>query len=111
MGSAGTPGTRRARGASGRAPGAAHYPSIQLGSDGNAGLSGPAARRRRGPMSCRNRVRPIMRIRPRTEDAMPQPAEKQDSAPTILKDAAFVWEDPLDIEHDLTEEERMCATR
>ena len=38
---------------------------------------------------------------------MPQPAEKQDSVPTILKDAAFVWEDPLDIEHDLTEEERM----
>ncbi|MBX6326939.1 MAG: acyl-CoA dehydrogenase [Pseudolabrys sp.] len=38
---------------------------------------------------------------------MPQPAEKQDRAPTILKDAAFVWEDPLDIEHELTEDERM----
>src|SRR6185312_1469099 len=36
-----------------------------------------------------------------------QPAEQRETAPKILKDSAFQWEDPLDIEHDLTEDERM----
>jgi glutaryl-CoA dehydrogenase len=38
---------------------------------------------------------------------MSQPAEKRTSAPTMLKDSAFVWEDPLDLEGDLSAEERM----
>ena len=39
---------------------------------------------------------------------MSQPAEKITGKPAVsLKDANFVWEDPLDIESDLTEEERM----
>jgi glutaryl-CoA dehydrogenase len=39
---------------------------------------------------------------------MSQPAEKIVGKPAVsLKDANFVWEDPLDIESDLTEEERM----
>ncbi|MBV9954369.1 MAG: acyl-CoA dehydrogenase [Pseudolabrys sp.] len=39
---------------------------------------------------------------------MSQPAEKITGKPAIsLKDSNFVWEDPLDIESDLTEEERM----
>ncbi len=38
---------------------------------------------------------------------MSQPAEKRPSKPAMLKDNAFVWEDPLNIEGDLTEEERM----
>jgi len=41
------------------------------------------------------------------EETMSQPAEKRAGKPTILKDKDFVWEDPLDIEHDLTEDERM----
>jgi glutaryl-CoA dehydrogenase len=38
---------------------------------------------------------------------MAQPAEKRDSKATAIKDAAFNWEDPLDLESELTEEERM----
>jgi len=38
---------------------------------------------------------------------MPQPAEKQGGSPKMLKDSAFVWEDPLDLEGELTEDERM----
>jgi glutaryl-CoA dehydrogenase len=39
---------------------------------------------------------------------MSQPAEKIAGKPAVsLKDANFVWEDPLDIESDLTEDERM----
>jgi glutaryl-CoA dehydrogenase len=39
---------------------------------------------------------------------MSQPAEKIAGKPAVsLKDSNFVWEDPLDIESDLTEEERM----
>ena len=39
---------------------------------------------------------------------MSQAAEKREGKPAIsLKDAAFNWEDPLDIESELTEEERM----
>jgi glutaryl-CoA dehydrogenase len=39
---------------------------------------------------------------------MSQPAEKITGKPAVsLKDSNFVWEDPLDIESDLTEEERM----
>jgi glutaryl-CoA dehydrogenase len=38
---------------------------------------------------------------------MSHAAEQRESAPKILKDSAFQWEDPLDIEHDLSEEERM----
>ncbi|HWC92570.1 MAG TPA: acyl-CoA dehydrogenase family protein, partial [Pseudolabrys sp.] len=38
---------------------------------------------------------------------MSHAAEQRESAPKILKDSAFQWEDPLDIEHDLGEEERM----
>jgi glutaryl-CoA dehydrogenase len=34
-------------------------------------------------------------------------ASSREHKPTMLKDSAFNWEDPLDIEHDLTEEERM----
>jgi glutaryl-CoA dehydrogenase len=38
---------------------------------------------------------------------MSHAAEQRESAPKILKDSAFQWEDPLGIEHDLSEEERM----
>src|SRR5499426_32331 len=38
---------------------------------------------------------------------MSQPAEKRGGMPAMLKDTAFVWEDPLDLESELTEEERM----
>src|SRR5262252_7095158 len=38
---------------------------------------------------------------------MAQPAEKRDNKATAIKDAAFNWEDPLDLEGELTEEERM----
>jgi glutaryl-CoA dehydrogenase len=39
---------------------------------------------------------------------MSQTAEKREHrSPTQLKDAAFNWEDPLDLESELTEEERM----
>jgi glutaryl-CoA dehydrogenase len=39
---------------------------------------------------------------------MSQPAEKIVGKPAVsLKDANFVWEDPLDLESDLTEDERM----
>ncbi len=38
---------------------------------------------------------------------MSQPAAAREHKPTMLKDSAFNWEDPLDIENDLTEEERM----
>ena len=39
---------------------------------------------------------------------MSQPAEKAGKKPaTVLKDSEFNWQDPLDIESELTEEERM----
>jgi glutaryl-CoA dehydrogenase len=38
---------------------------------------------------------------------MSQAAEKRPSKPTMLKDTAFVWEDPLGLEDELSEEERM----
>ena len=38
---------------------------------------------------------------------MSQPAEKREAMPKMLKDSAFVWEDPLDLESELTEDERM----
>ena len=38
---------------------------------------------------------------------MSQPAEKREGKPAMLKDKDFVWEDPLDLEGELTEEERM----
>ena len=38
---------------------------------------------------------------------MSQPAEKREGKPAMLKDADFDWEDPLGLEGDLTEEERM----
>ena len=39
---------------------------------------------------------------------MSQTAEKREQRPpSQLKDAAFNWEDPLDLESELTEEERM----
>src|SRR5437588_8115125 len=38
---------------------------------------------------------------------MPQAAQKREGKPTAIKDAAFNWEDPLDFEGELTEEERM----
>ena len=38
---------------------------------------------------------------------MSQAAASREHKPTMLKDSAFNWEDPLDIEHDLSEEERM----
>jgi glutaryl-CoA dehydrogenase len=34
-------------------------------------------------------------------------AEKRGATPVAIKDAAFNWEDPLDLESELTEEERM----
>ena len=38
---------------------------------------------------------------------MSQAAEKRGGTPTMLKDAAFVWDDPLDLEGELSEDERM----
>src|SRR5476649_2593933 len=38
---------------------------------------------------------------------MSQPAEKREGMPAMLKDAAFTWEDPLDLEGQLSEDERM----
>ena len=38
---------------------------------------------------------------------MSQAAEKRGGMPAMQKDAAFDWEDPLDLEGELTEEERM----
>jgi glutaryl-CoA dehydrogenase len=38
---------------------------------------------------------------------MSQAAEKRPSKPAMLKDTAFGWEDPLDLEGELSEEERM----
>jgi glutaryl-CoA dehydrogenase len=38
---------------------------------------------------------------------MSQAAEKRGGIPAMLKDTAFVWEDPLDLEGELTEDERM----
>ena len=38
---------------------------------------------------------------------MSQVAEKREAKPAAIKDAAFNWEDPLDLEGELTEEERM----
>ncbi|HMA55432.1 MAG TPA: acyl-CoA dehydrogenase family protein, partial [Pseudolabrys sp.] len=38
---------------------------------------------------------------------MSQAAEKRGGISAMLKDAAFVWEDPLDLESELTEDERM----
>ena len=38
---------------------------------------------------------------------MAQLAEKRESKSVQIKDAAFKWEDPLDLEGELTEEERM----
>jgi glutaryl-CoA dehydrogenase len=38
---------------------------------------------------------------------MSQAAVSRAHKPTMLKDSDFNWEDPLDIEHDLAEEERM----
>ncbi|MBZ0149657.1 MAG: acyl-CoA dehydrogenase [Pseudorhodoplanes sp.] len=38
---------------------------------------------------------------------MSQPAKRHDERPAPLKDASFNWEDPLDLEGELTEEERM----
>ena len=41
---------------------------------------------------------------------MSQTAEKRGGLPAMLKDAAFVWEDPLDLEGELTEDERMVRS-
>src|SRR5450631_1829058 len=41
------------------------------------------------------------------EQVMSQPAEKREGMPAMLKDAAFTWEDPLDLEGQLSEDERM----
>jgi len=38
---------------------------------------------------------------------MSQPAAQHDGKPAMLKDSAFAWEDPLDLEGELTEDERM----
>jgi glutaryl-CoA dehydrogenase len=38
---------------------------------------------------------------------MSQAAEKREGLPSILKDSAFQWEDPLDLESQLSEDERM----
>jgi glutaryl-CoA dehydrogenase len=38
---------------------------------------------------------------------MSQAAEKHEGMPPILKDAAFQWQDPLGLESELTEDERM----
>jgi glutaryl-CoA dehydrogenase len=41
---------------------------------------------------------------------MSQTAEKRGGMPAMLKDQAFVWEDPLDLEGELTEDERMVRS-
>jgi glutaryl-CoA dehydrogenase len=41
------------------------------------------------------------------EKPMSQAAEKRGAKPAMLKDSAFQWEDPLGLEHELTEDERM----
>jgi glutaryl-CoA dehydrogenase len=38
---------------------------------------------------------------------MSQAVEKREGKPAMLKDSSFVWEDPLDLEGELSEEERM----
>ena len=38
---------------------------------------------------------------------MTELAQKREAKPVAIKDAAFNWEDPLDLESELTEEERM----
>ena len=38
---------------------------------------------------------------------MSQPAAQHDGKPAMLKDSAFIWEDPLDLEGELAEDERM----
>ena len=38
---------------------------------------------------------------------MSQAAEKREGKPAMLKDSEFQWQDPLGIEDELTEEERM----
>ena len=38
---------------------------------------------------------------------MSQTAEQREGSPQMLKDAAFQWEDPLDLEGELSEDERM----
>jgi glutaryl-CoA dehydrogenase len=38
---------------------------------------------------------------------MSHPAENRAAKPTILKDSAFQWEDPLDLEGELSEDERL----
>ncbi len=38
---------------------------------------------------------------------MSQTAEKREGKPAMLKDRDFQWEDPLGLEFELTEEERM----
>lgn len=38
---------------------------------------------------------------------MSQAATQRESKPTMLKDKDFNWEDPLDLEGELSEEERM----
>jgi glutaryl-CoA dehydrogenase len=41
------------------------------------------------------------------EKSMSQTAEKRDAKPAILKDSAFDWQDPLGLDAELSEEERM----
>ena len=38
---------------------------------------------------------------------MTQVAEKREPKSALIKDAAFKWDDPLDLEGELSEEERM----
>jgi glutaryl-CoA dehydrogenase len=38
---------------------------------------------------------------------MSQPAQMREGKPAMLKDKDFQWEDPLDLEGELSEEERM----
>jgi glutaryl-CoA dehydrogenase len=57
-----------------------------------------------------SRARPAYNERtpfPQGEFPMSQAAEKREAKPVLLKDAAFNWEDPLDLEGELSEEERM----
>src|SRR5207253_11193556 len=44
---------------------------------------------------------------PPQEAPMAQLAEKRETRPAAGNDAVFNWEDPLDLESELTEEERM----
>jgi glutaryl-CoA dehydrogenase len=41
------------------------------------------------------------------EISMSQAAEKREGKPAMLKDSDFVWEDPLGLDNELTEDERM----